>query len=63
MQATGSNLNLQADLLTAQGEISDRRQRKVWLWVRDVWIKTESPRGSPGHAHTSANHKTRPRKH
>lgn len=57
MQATGSNLNLQADFLTAQGEISDRRQRKVWLWARDVWIKTESTCGSPGHAHTSANHK------
>lgn len=53
MQAAGSNLNLQVDFLTAWGEIGDRRYRKTWLWVHDVWVKTESTCGSPGHAQTS----------
>lgn len=52
MQVNGSNLNLQVDFLTVQGEISYRRHRKIWLWVHDVWVKMESLCDSPGHVQT-----------
>lgn len=65
MQATGSNSNLEVDFSTVQGEISDRRHRKIQLWVHDVWVKTESTwlswalpdlRLSIGHGQQSTEH-------
>lgn len=52
MQATGSNLNLQTDFLTAQeGSVIGDTEKYGCGFT--IWVKIEPICGSPGHAQPS----------
>lgn len=44
MRAAGSDVNLQVGVSAVLGEVSDRRHRETWQWVREGWVDTESAR-------------------